>query len=99
MAETVTARDANQRFSQLLARAEAGEEIVITRRGKRVARIVPEGEPTGHRRLTPEQQRAAAEMERWFGRGWRSPGGDAWPGREALYDDLLTEACPPAPGA
>jgi prevent-host-death family protein len=33
--------DAKARFSELLARAESGEEIVIHRHGKPVARLVP----------------------------------------------------------
>jgi len=37
-----TARDANQRFSKLLAEVAGGREIVITRHGKPVARLVPE---------------------------------------------------------
>ncbi|MSO92748.1 MAG: type II toxin-antitoxin system prevent-host-death family antitoxin [Rhodospirillales bacterium] len=39
--KTVSARAANQSFSKLLARAAAGEEVVITRRGKPVAKIGP----------------------------------------------------------
>ncbi len=37
----VSAKDARDNFRTYLDRAEAGEEIVITRRGKEVARIVP----------------------------------------------------------
>jgi prevent-host-death family protein len=33
--------DAKNRFSELLSRAEAGEEISITRHGKIVAKLVP----------------------------------------------------------
>jgi prevent-host-death family protein len=33
--------DAKNRFSELLAKAERGEEIVITRRGRPVAKLVP----------------------------------------------------------
>lgn len=35
----VTARDANQGFSQILKQAEEGEPIVITRRGRPVAML------------------------------------------------------------
>lgn len=42
---TVTAFEAKTRFGQLLDRATRGEEIVITRHDKPVARIVPEGRP------------------------------------------------------
>ncbi len=38
---TISARTANQQFSKLLAAAASGEEIVITRRGAPVAKIVP----------------------------------------------------------
>ena len=40
--KTVGAREANQNFSKLLREAEAGEEIVITRNGKRIARLCPD---------------------------------------------------------
>lgn len=41
MEKTVGAFEAKTHFSALLERAERGEEIVITRRGKAVAKIVP----------------------------------------------------------
>ena len=40
---TVTAFEAKTRFGELLDRVGRGEEIVITRHEKPVARIVPEG--------------------------------------------------------
>jgi len=40
--KTATVADAKSRFSSLLAEVEAGEEVVITRRGRPVARLVPE---------------------------------------------------------
>lgn len=40
---SVTAFEAKTRFGQLLERVAQGEEIVITRHDKAVARIVPEG--------------------------------------------------------
>jgi prevent-host-death family protein len=41
----VSAFEAKTRFGELLARVARGEEIVITRHEKPVARIVPEGGP------------------------------------------------------
>jgi prevent-host-death family protein len=38
---TVSAREANQGFSKLLQAVVEGEEVVITRRGKPVARLAP----------------------------------------------------------
>jgi len=43
---TVTAFDAKTRFGELLDRVSRGEEIVITRHDKPVARIIPEGRPS-----------------------------------------------------
>ncbi len=58
--KTVSAREANQGFSRLLAAAAAGEEIVITRRGMPVAKLVPvtDGD-TAHRRAAQRQLLAA----------------------------------------
>lgn len=41
--KTLTAVEAKRRFGELLDRVARGEEIVITRFNKPVARIVPEG--------------------------------------------------------
>ena len=40
---SISAFDAKTRFGELLERVSRGEEIVITRHDKPVARIVPEG--------------------------------------------------------
>lgn len=42
---TVSAFDAKTRFGELLDRVSKGEEVVITRHDKPVARLVPEGVP------------------------------------------------------
>ena len=42
---TITAFEAKTRFGELLERVSRGEEIVITRHDKPVARIIPEGRP------------------------------------------------------
>jgi prevent-host-death family protein len=52
---SIGAYDAKTRLSELLDRVEKGEQIVITRHGKPVARLVPEG---GHDRAAA---RAAVE--------------------------------------
>ena len=52
--KTVSARQANHDFSELLARAERGEEILITKRSKPVALLSPYQPP----QLTPERQAA-----------------------------------------
>jgi prevent-host-death family protein len=39
MSITVNARDANQRFAEMLGKAAAGETVIITRRGEPVAQL------------------------------------------------------------
>lgn len=56
--KTVSAREANQQFSRLLGEVAAGEEVVITRRGRPVATLAP----FRGRAMTPERQEALAEM-------------------------------------
>lgn len=41
----VTAFEAKTRFGELLERVSKGEEVVITRHDKPVARLIPEGVP------------------------------------------------------
>jgi prevent-host-death family protein len=48
----IGAFEAKTKFGQLLDWVEAGEEIVITRRGKAVARLVPPGAATINRERT-----------------------------------------------
>ncbi|MBV8778163.1 MAG: type II toxin-antitoxin system prevent-host-death family antitoxin [Alphaproteobacteria bacterium] len=55
MSKTISLRDANQRFSRCIREVEAGEDFVITRNGRPVARLAPMG-PS--RRLTAEQEAA-----------------------------------------
>lgn len=60
----IGAFEAKNRLSELLRRAEAGEEIAITNRGRVVARLVPPG-----RAFDREQARAAVARIRKRRRG------------------------------
>jgi prevent-host-death family protein len=53
----VTARDANQHFAEMLAAVEAGEQVVISKRGRPVAVVSPY-----RAELTPERQAAIDRM-------------------------------------
>ena len=53
MMKQVTAREANQHFAQVLSSVEAGERVVVTKRGKPVAVISP------YRPETSESHRTA----------------------------------------
>lgn len=61
MAE-VSAYEAKTHFSQLLARAEKGERIVITKHGRAVAELVPLGRPQA--RSFDEVLRSVAEIRK-----------------------------------
>lgn len=52
--KTVSARQANHEFSDLLSRVERGEEILITKRSKPVAVLSPYRPP----RMTAERKKA-----------------------------------------
>jgi len=56
---TVTAREANQSFSKVLAEVENGETVLITKRGKPVAKLVRE---YGDKLDDPEWQAAYARF-------------------------------------
>lgn len=63
---TVTAFEAKTRFGRLLDRVSRGEEIIITRHEKPVARIIPEGRPALRRvqEAVGELQALRQEMAR-----------------------------------
>lgn len=80
---SVSAREAGQHFSRILRDAEAEAEIVVTRRGLPVARIVPAA-LSRERRLTLEQEAAHARRMECLRKGW-DLGGDRF-SRDELYD-------------
>jgi prevent-host-death family protein len=84
---SVSAREANQQFSRILRDVEAGAEILVTRRGQPVARIVPASPPSRERRLTPEQEAAHARSMERLRKGWDLGGGKF--NRDELYDEIL----------
>lgn len=82
MQDSIGAFEAKTHFARLLERAERGEEIVITRRGKPVARLVPmrPGHDVDASRAAAGRLRALAEeidlgpfdWDEW--RGYRDTG-------------------------
>jgi prevent-host-death family protein len=57
----MTVREANQNFSQVIAAAERGETIVITKNGTPVAKIAPQ---TADRTKDPEWRAAFAALKK-----------------------------------
>lgn len=67
--EMISAADTKAHLSELLARVEGGEEVVITRRGKPVARLSPVQQPgkaitslADFRDKLPRQKISASEV-------------------------------------
>ena len=81
MSNTITLREANQRFARCIREVEGGAEYVITRNGRPVARLVPIG---GRRILTAAQQAALARTRSRMAKGW--PIGAGPLEREALHE-------------
>jgi len=84
MQRFVSTREANQQFSRILREVESGTEVLMTRRGRPVARIVPaprEGQ------LTPEQEAALARTIARLQKGWDLGGGKF--NRDELYDAIV----------
>lgn len=77
--QRVSLREVNQHLTRYVKAVEAGERIVITRRGKPVALLSPV--PSEQRRLSPQQE---AALERLLSADHRL-GGTA-PSRDELHE-------------
>ena len=67
----VNLADAKARLSELVSKAEAGEETIITRRGQPVARLIPVAAPkkalrslADFRAALPKARKSSAELIR-----------------------------------
>ena len=64
--KTTSVRDMQHRLSAILSEVESGEEIVITRRGKVVARLIPPEKPAAPTVRWPDSM---SRMRRIFPEG------------------------------
>jgi prevent-host-death family protein len=76
----ITVSEAKGRLTGLVKRVEAGEEVILTRRGQEVARLVPAGaaRSSAGRRALMEKVRASAAAK-------AGPGPDAARSQDFLY--------------
>jgi len=79
--KTVSAREANQQFSKLLGQVENGDEVIITKRGHPIARIVPYGKPV----MTPERAAAIRDLVKALKKGFPL-GGPPYPSRDEVHE-------------
>lgn len=69
---TLTARDANQNFSKVLAEVEKGETVLITKNGKTVAELRPRADnPRDDPEWRAAYDRMVAIMRAWPDTGYR----------------------------
>lgn len=78
----ISVTEAKAQLTELVRRAEAGEEVVLTRHGRGVVRLVPVTA-----RPTPSERRALMEEIRASGGSKASPGPSAARSQDFLYDD------------
>jgi prevent-host-death family protein len=78
----VSARDANQRFAEILGKAvDDGETVIITRRGEPVAQLTSYRPET----LSPERQAAGKRLMAQLSEPISVPAGWVW-NRAELYE-------------
>ena len=78
----VSVSDAKAQLTELIRRAEAGEEVILTRHGRAVIRLTPV--PLAK---TPAERRALMEEVRAAGREKATPGPSAARSQDFLYDE------------
>jgi prevent-host-death family protein len=81
MTRTLTLRDANRTFARRIRDVEAGEDFIITRNGRPVARLTP---VTEHDVLTRRRLAALDGLKAMMDHGWRL-------GAEPFDRDVLHE--------
>jgi prevent-host-death family protein len=81
MKQQISLREANQHLSRYIEAVERGEEVVITRRGTPVAKLVKVANAS---RLTSEQRAARERMLARMVKGYRL--GGSVPSREQLHE-------------
>lgn len=78
----ISVTEAKGQLTELVRRAEAGDEIVLTRRGQATVRLVPMKVATG-----PKARRALLEAVRKSGAAKAAAGPKAERSQDFLYDE------------
>ncbi|MDB5553232.1 MAG: prevent-host-death protein [Rhizobium sp.] len=81
----VSVTEAKAQLTELVRRAESGEEIVLTRHGQEVIRFQPVARKKA---TTPEEKRALFKKIREMARANMTPGESAARSQDFLYDEF-----------
>ena len=85
--QTVPVHQAKDRFSALLQAVEDGEEVVITRHGRKVARIVRiEDTQVTADELQQRRQDAMSQLRAYHQQARLEPAADGWSDWKSLRD-------------
>jgi prevent-host-death family protein len=80
----VSVTEAKAQLTELVRRAESGEDVVLTRHGQEVIRL----EPLARKKATtPEEKLKAFKAIRAMGRASMTPGESAARSQDFLYDE------------
>jgi prevent-host-death family protein len=79
----VSVAEAEGQLTELVRRAEAGDEVILTRDGQPAARLVPIGRPP----MDAKARRALLEAISAAGAAKATPGPDAARSQDFLYDE------------
>lgn len=79
----ISVSDAKAQLTDLVRRAEAGEDVVLTRHGRPAVRLTPVAKP----RLDPAARREILEILSLRGSQKALPGPSAARSQDFLYDD------------
>jgi prevent-host-death family protein len=80
----VSVTEAKAQLTDLVRRAESGEEVVLTRHGQAVVRFQP---VAAKKATTPEEKRELFRKVRAMARASMTPGESAARSQDFLYDD------------
>ena len=81
----VSVTEAKAQLTELVRRAESGEEVVLTRHGQEVVRFQPIARKKA---TTPEEKRELFKKIREMGRANMTPGDSAARSQDFLYDEF-----------
>jgi prevent-host-death family protein len=79
----ISVTDAKGQLTELVRRAEAGDEVILTRHGQAAVRLVP----VKAARLDPDRRRELLDAIRAAGAAKAIPGPNAARSQDFLYDD------------
>ena len=79
----ISVTDAKGQLTDLVRRAEAGDEVILTRHGQPAARLVA----VKKARLSPKERRQLLESVRAEGSAKATPGPSAARSQDFLYDE------------